>query len=182
MTHISFEELIKEMRKIKEENAKLQVLAYTDKMTGVFNRTFFEKWIEENNSQENYPLLITSLDLNNLKKINDTFGHKLGDEYIKGAANILKQVFGLESVICRIGGDEFVIITPNIGPRSAHSLHKELQRYNETVKISNGCVISYSFGSIYSEHWIDVNDLIKRSDAAMYHMKEEVHKKCARGE
>ena len=84
-------------------------LAYIDALTGLANRTFYSEIVESlEKSKSDYCLV--SLDLNNLKFINDTFGHSTGDKLIRDCAKIIKASFPNSALCCKIGGDEFIVI------------------------------------------------------------------------
>ncbi|RUT51351.1 GGDEF domain-containing protein [Campylobacter fetus] len=84
--------------------------ASIDSLTGATNRVYGEKLIKQiikNKSYKNYAFIL--LDIDHFKNVNDTLGHKLGDEVLKISANIYKSIFSKNSVVYRLGGDEFVI-------------------------------------------------------------------------
>lgn len=96
------------MKKGLEANA-YQTLAFTDQMTGLNNRTRFNVDFEKS-SQSPEDVMVIDFDLNNLKYANDTFGHSVGDQYIKDCANIIFEIFNGIGKCYRVGGDEFVAI------------------------------------------------------------------------
>lgn len=98
-------------RKLLEE--KLRHLSYTDNLTGLYNRTYFEEKISELNKEEHLPLGIIMGDVNGLKLINDSFGHLDGDRLLREIAWVLDKVCGKEGFVFRWGGDEFMILMPN---------------------------------------------------------------------
>ncbi|MGL5417620.1 MAG: sensor domain-containing diguanylate cyclase/phosphohydrolase [Clostridium sp.] len=105
---------------------KLEFLSYTDILTGAKNRTAFEEYDREISKKENFPIGVLMGDANGLKLINDTFGHRCGDKFLKEIVKILKEVSG-ENVF-RIGGDEFVILIKNTTPEYCESLIEKLQK------------------------------------------------------
>ena len=95
---------------------ELERLANTDSLTGIYNRNFFQKELDTEiakASKNNIPFSIFVIDINGLKRINDTYGHEEGDKLIISVANLLKKTFRDSDVITRSGGDEFVILCPN---------------------------------------------------------------------
>lgn len=105
--------VIEDISNAKREIEELEEHAYHDSLTGLYNRTYgmktLEEWIEQ---RKRFVLLFADLDM--LKYVNDVFGHNEGDLYIINAAKHLR---GLQSgaVVCRLGGDEFMAIIPNVG-------------------------------------------------------------------
>lgn len=107
----------------KEESAVLREqehMMYIDPLTKLSNRLYLNN-ISESLDSSKYPQCIIISDLNNLKVINDTLGHHMGDEYISTYADILKQVCK-KSTICRMGGDEFLIHTSDCDSDYAHKI------------------------------------------------------------
>ena len=90
----------------------MKYLSYRDSLTGLFNRLYFE---ERKNvlNKEDKPVSIVICDIDNLKPVNDNFGHKLGDELIKNVSNVISDSISGEGEVIRIGGDEFCIIIEN---------------------------------------------------------------------
>ena len=96
---------------------ELERLANTDALTGIYNRNFFQKELDleiaKAKKNNNIPFSIFVIDINGLKRINDTYGHEEGDNLIIAVANLLKKSFRDSDVITRSGGDGFVILCPN---------------------------------------------------------------------
>ena len=94
-----------------EENRRLGEIAYRDFLTGLLNRNYFERWMTLILPKAPSPIACISIDVNNLKVINDCFGHKEGDELLVKMAELLKQEFSTEQdTVFRTGGDEFLIL------------------------------------------------------------------------
>jgi len=91
---------------------ELEYLSYHDHLTGLYNRRYFEKLVEKYN-KENINVAVIYFDINGLKIINDTFGHKEGDRLIIEVVRNIKSSFEKEVEVCRIGGDEFLVFLPN---------------------------------------------------------------------
>ncbi|HWR38264.1 MAG TPA: diguanylate cyclase [Patescibacteria group bacterium] len=103
-----------------------------DKMTGLYNRTFFTDKEEE--MIKSGDLAVFMFDVDGLKKVNDLLGHEAGDQLIMAAANSLRHCFREADVLARVGGDEFAALVPGCGPEQAE---KVLQRLQEAVRINN---------------------------------------------
>ncbi len=93
-----------------EEN--IRFLGFHDPLTALFNRAFFETEYERLDQERQLPLSVIFAEMNNLKYINDTFGHTVGDDCLVQVADILKDACRREDIVCRWGGDEFVILLP----------------------------------------------------------------------
>jgi len=94
-------------------NQKLEKLAITDELTGLYNRRQANQRLEEHWAMcDRYgrPLAVVSIDIDNFKQINDRYGHSMGDKVLCGVADLLRQAVRSNDILCRIGGDEFLII------------------------------------------------------------------------
>ncbi len=111
-------------KKIQEE--KIKYLSYHDQLTGIYNRRYFEIELERLSDSRQHPISIVIGDLDNLKFVNDNFGHRMGDKYIKKAADIISSTVRTEDIIARIGGDEFALLLPETDRNSAASLCKRI--------------------------------------------------------
>lgn len=159
------------MNVTKERNyrKKLEFLSYTDILTGAKNRTAFEEYDRELSKEENLPIGVIMGDANGLKLINDTFGHRCGDKFLKEIVNILK-VISKEKVF-RIGGDEFVILIKNATPEYCEELINNLQceydAYSEEL-----FKLSISFGySIKKKANQDIYDVLAIAEDIVYKEK-----------
>ena len=114
---------ITEKRKYEE---KLKKLSYTDSLTGLYNRAYFDDKLEEMIENKEFPIGMIMGDVNGLKIINDTIGHIEGDLLLRTISKKLKQVFDDKGCIFRWGGDEFVILLPNTSGKECEYLTKEM--------------------------------------------------------
>jgi diguanylate cyclase (GGDEF)-like protein/PAS domain S-box-containing protein len=164
-------------RKLSEE--KLRYMSFHDSLTGLYNRAYFEEELNRLDSSRQFPTSIIVCDLDNLKKINDSLGHDVGDQAIKAAASILgSKVFRKEDIVARIGGDEFAIILPNVdlneNPDIRERLTDSIRRFNSSdtddglyrpISISTGYAVIHLDGSLYEG--------LKEADAEMYVNKQK---------
>lgn len=107
-----------------EKISELGAMALRDSMTNVGNKTAFTKKINDLNDSDEYGIVL--MDVNNLKMINDTYGHEAGDEYIKGCCRVLCESYS-HSPVFRIGGDEFSVILKGQDYRNRHALMENMR-------------------------------------------------------
>lgn len=98
---------------IVEKEEQIHYLSYHDKLTGLYNRAFFEEELKRLDNNRHLPLSIIMGDVNGLKIVNDVFGHLAGDKMLQSIAEILKTSCRKGDIIARWGGDEFIILLPN---------------------------------------------------------------------
>ena len=143
-------ELREKYTKLLQSEKELTRLSYNDQLTGLYNRRFFEKQLSKLDHTENLPLTIIMADVNGLKLINDSFGHKVGDELLETVACIMEEGCRKEDIVARIGGDEFVVILPKTSMKEAEEVVSRLRKLNSTHKLKNKGLsdmeISVSFG------------------------------------
>lgn len=157
-------------------------LAYKDGLTELGNRTsYLEKLnsLVENNIKR---VGIVFLDINNLKQINDNYGHEAGDESIKEAANIIKSSFGKYGDCYRIGGDEFCVFIQGIDISTTYEEAKsifedEIITANNNPKKEIGLQIAHGFALYDINNESSLDDKIKEADELMYTNKAELKSK-----
>ena len=161
----------------------MQEKANTDGLTGVGNRTAYieaENAYSEGIRNQSARFGIVVFDINDLKKINDGFGHITGDRIIIGAANVISAVFGKENVY-RIGGDEFIAIVKDadesVLKEKIAALDQEVTRYNEAHTGKEGILTISAGGSVYNpETDHTFHDIFVRADKVLYARKEAYHR------
>lgn len=178
--------IVKESQKIKKRANEAEIyknLAFTDELTGVFNRTAFRAdmdklVIEDKNTGENkiIPVAVFIFDLNDLKKCNDQFGHENGDIYISSVSKIISEAFGVDGKCYRIGGDEFCVLMQYTGQNEIDSklriIQKKIRELNRKKFVVN---ISVAAGyAVYDENIDeDLDATMKRADTMMYENKQK---------
>ena len=169
-----FKKLINQRTKAKILREKQKML-HKDSLTGLKNRKFFNNKIKDLKDEKN--LCFVVVDLNNLKKINDTYGHLIGDELIKTAANKLKEIFkDFEHI--RFGGDEFLLISKNVSKEKLNDLIKKSKMIAKKTEIvyEDINLTGFSFGigyAIRKNKNESINNLFSRADKTMYENKIE---------
>jgi len=152
----------------KEHQRKIEYLSYHDQLTKLYNRHYLDRIQKNINKKANYPLSVISLDLNDLKLINDNYGHHAGDQALKRTAKAITKHVGKLGYSFRIGGDEFLVFMPCINEKKAKKITKAISEelgkqnlYDHTLSIAIGVsVIDHDSSDLYTG--------IKRADDTMY--------------
>lgn len=155
-------------------NAKLEALATTDGLTGLKNHRSFQEFFEQEfriAKRGGRPLSLLLLDVDNFKKLNDTFGHPAGDEVLRGVGQILTDLARCSDYVARYGGEEFVIVLPDTSAQGAVEAAERFRRSIEDYRFATGTVTA-SFGcSTIRASDRDRSELTARADAALYASK-----------
>lgn len=155
-------------------------MAYYDSLTGLPNRRYFEKILKNilafnENSYKANKGIVLFLDLDNFKNINDTLGHDVGDKLLKIIANKLKEVLRKEDIISRFGGDEFLILQPNINTyeEAVESVNRIIDIFKDLwILGEHKLYITPSIGiTVYPDDGEDVNIILRNADTAAYDAK-----------
>ncbi len=150
--------------------------AVTDGLTGLYNRRYFEEYLKKEFTRAQrikQPFSIIGLDLDFLKKINDTYGHSFGDTAIKAIADVLKTNARSIDTAARIGGEEFNIILPGVTSSGALIAAERIRKAIENKEIERIGHITASVGiATYPEHADSIEDLLELADQAMYLSKQ----------
>jgi diguanylate cyclase (GGDEF)-like protein/PAS domain S-box-containing protein len=166
---------ISERRELEEQ---LRALTLTDELTGLYNRrgfmTLATQQLRIANRLKRGALLLFA-DLNDMKWINDTFGHQEGDLVLRETADILKNIFRESDIIARIGGDEFVVFPVDITDTSVEALNKRFQEYLEVHNAKRGrnykLTMSIGIVNYEQECRYSIDELLDQADKLMYEKK-----------
>ena len=165
---------------IKKSKEKLEFLAHHDPLTKLPNRLLLVSNLEhaiKRAKRDERKIAILFLDLDKFKDINDTFGHSYGDEILKAVTIRFQEVMREEDTIARIGGDEFIILIEDIKEITDIEivLSKILSIFKSSFIINKDSFnLSASIGiSVYPDDGIQIEDLVKNADTAMYQAKDE---------
>ena len=174
-------ELIDLFRQSKETASK-------DFLTGLYNRRFFFESgipILEKTKRKSLSIAVATIDIDFFKKINDTYGHDIGDVAIKEVANILKKHLRSSDLIARFGGEEFCILLDDISEEKALNKFEDIRAAFESNILSvSGATISYTVSiGLYYGNACSLEDMLTLADKALYEAKETgrnkviIHKK-----
>ena len=155
---------VTELVKLREFYREKSII---DNLTGIYNRAYLqEKYLKNEYENDEYGIIMC--DCNNLKIINDKYGHYRGDELIKLVANILTNKVESQGDVMRIGGDEFLIIIPRADNITCENLIQNIRREFDENKIE-GIPVSASFGyAIKGQELKSMDEAISRADEMMY--------------
>ncbi|MEE4263672.1 MAG: diguanylate cyclase [Desulfobacteraceae bacterium] len=164
--------------------AQLWDMAVTDSLTGLYVRRYFMvKLQEEIHRAERYNkrLSVIMADLDRFKKINDTYGHDAGDRALKAISKFLQKNIRDVDAIARYGGEEFVMLIPDADKEAAFCLAERLREELSKVKFEDLPPVTISLGiATYPSDGNDLEELIKRADAAMYEAKGQGRNKVVK--
>ena len=159
------------------KNRTLKHMSETDTLTKIANRRKIDDFldIEIERTQRNYlDLSVIIIDIDFFKKINDTFGHKVGDKVLIKLSNLLKVNIRKYDLVGRWGGEEFIIICPNTNLFQAYKLCNKLKNIIENTKMKyiKNKNITVSFGIAEYENDDTIDDIIYKADEELYKAKE----------
>ena len=158
----------KEITERKRMEDELRYVSTHDPLTGLYNRHFFQAEMERIQGSRLFPVSIVVADLDNLKVINDSQGHKTGDAVIIKAAELLKGTFRTEDIVARIGGDEFAVLLTGTG---AVELAEVVSRVNGEMAKSQDALFRISLGWSTAQESSPLVELMHEADVKMYQEK-----------
>lgn len=167
---------------------RLESLVYNDPLTGLYNRLLLNIRLREElarSRRHKWPLAVLIIDIDHFKRINDTYGHLVGDEVLIGCAAILSRHIREEDCLARYGGEEFVILAPGMIEDNAVQLAERIRLAVEEAPLSATGLdkpvhITISIGiAIYPNHASNENELISRADTALYQAKSRGRNRTA---
>jgi diguanylate cyclase (GGDEF)-like protein/PAS domain S-box-containing protein/putative nucleotidyltransferase with HDIG domain len=150
---------------------EIEFLSFHDHLTELYNRRFLEAELSRQDESGRLPLTLVMGDLNGLKITNDAFGHFVGDDILRKTAAILKKCFRQGDIICRYGGDEFVVLMPNTTSQAAEALVKKALGKIKESKAGKG-ILSISFGwDTKTSKSQSISQILKNAEDNMYKRK-----------
>jgi len=149
--------------------------AVTDSMTGLYNRRYFEEFVQKEvvrSKRQNTQFSIIGIDLDHLKKINDKYGHTYGDMAIKAISEVLKSSCRTIDIAARMGGEEFNVILPGVNSQGGLIFAERIRKTIESIPLEKIGHITASIGvGTYMDQSEDVYELEELVDHAMYESK-----------
>jgi diguanylate cyclase (GGDEF)-like protein len=167
-------------------NAELDRLAHTDSLTGLYNRRYWEPELArhvELYKRYRHPFAILMLDFDNLKWVNDTFGHAAGDTALIHLATVMRMNIRDVDIPCRFGGDEFLILMPEADKNAIQMVGRRISESINKTRFKLGrsfASLQVSFGAAACpEDATDAEALLHQADATLYRAKEEKDQRAA---
>jgi diguanylate cyclase (GGDEF)-like protein/PAS domain S-box-containing protein len=168
--------IIDDLTERKKLERHLTSLSFTDTLTGIYNRRYFKMKAEEEIAQAKHLTRIFSiimLDLDHFKKVNDNFGHDVGDIVLKTITRRLIEKIRKTDTLARWGGEEFVVLLPDITCQQAANIAEKLRKHLMRTDIPPAGSITASFGITAYQEGDTIDDLIQRADRMLYLAKLE---------
>ncbi len=169
----------KTMSELKKSKERFKELSMVDELTGLLNRRGFVRELEkqlQTSTRNRSTSFLLFLDLNDFKKINDRFGHEIGDEALMETAKILQATFRGSDTIGRFGGDEFAVLAPQVtdtdDSRAIHErIEENVRQWNREAKAEYELSLSFGIARFSPTTPCSVDELLKKADALMYKQK-----------
>lgn len=166
--------LAEKNRALVKLNQQLSMIANTDSLTQVYNRTRFDQLFNEYVAlahRRKTPLSVLVIDLDDFKKVNDKFGHQVGDQVLKLSAQCISKVVEENGIVARWGGEEFVVLLPYFDIDTAESKAEEIRNKLASARFEDDVQVSASIGVAELALSESSSELLKRADDALYDAK-----------
>jgi diguanylate cyclase (GGDEF)-like protein len=170
--------LKRQLSEIEELRARLQEQAIRDPLTNVYNRRYMAEFLDQEiarAARETYPISVAIMDMDNFKQFNDTYGHKCGDVVLQTFADFLVDHTRRSDVVCRYGGEEFVILMPNATLTAGYSrVEAWRQDFSESAIPYEDLKFSATFSAgvaTFPDHGLTGEEILQAADEALYRSK-----------
>jgi diguanylate cyclase (GGDEF)-like protein len=167
-----------QLAEIEELRAMLQEQAIRDPLTNVYNRRYMAEFLDQEivrAAREVYPVSVAIMDMDNFKQFNDTYGHKCGDVVLQAFADFLVDHTRRSDVVCRYGGEEFVILMPNASLQVSYArVEAWRQDFSESAIAYEDLKFSATFSAgvaTFPEHGLSGEGILQAADEALYRSK-----------
>jgi two-component system, cell cycle response regulator len=167
-------------KELMESNRQLELLSITDGLTQLYNHRFFQEEFArkfEEASRYEQPLSLALIDIDHFKKVNDTWGHAVGDEVLKSVSRIFQSSVRKADVAARYGGEEFAVIMPQTDLGDARSFAEKVRTLigSESIPTAAGSIpvtVSIGISSIPENQLASPLEMVDAADKALYRAKE----------
>ncbi len=166
------------LQEVKEKNAQLAMMLREDELTGTYNRRFFNESLEnefERAKRYNQEMVLLMMDIDYFKSVNDTYGHPVGDIVLTKLGQELIEITRHNDIVCRFGGEEFVVILPNADRHSGFEVAEKIRkRFTEIVFKDDlyDFTMTISIGCVSSQDAVSPGQFLDFADKALYQAKE----------
>lgn len=153
----------------KSAELHLEHVSTHDSLTGLYNRSYFDSEFNRLQNGLQLPVSIVIIDVDGLKKVNDTAGHDAGDYLIVSVAKVLSEAVGIEGTLARIGGDEFSLLLPKTDEEAALQVIRRIRSCQQRFNQANPAyAVHFSMGVATANRGSDIPQTFKHADAQMY--------------
>ncbi len=163
------------IRVLEQALTEVRATAFADPLTGALNRRGFDEAYQRElarSRRRGGQLALALIDLDDFKRLNDTLGHQVGDAALVHLVRILRKALRPSDILCRFGGEEFVVLMPDTPLNDAAAAISRFQRQLATQTIpGQDAVLTFSAGVVVQQPSESLDDLIQRADAATYAAK-----------
>ncbi|HUL93716.1 MAG TPA: diguanylate cyclase [Burkholderiales bacterium] len=164
---------------LQRREKELQEQAISDPLTGLYNRRYLNEFLPRElarSGRNATPVAVILMDLDQFKRVNDSFGHEAGDIVLGAVGNLLKGKVRGSDIACRYGGEEFALILPETGAEAAARRAEDIRVAISALEVSHGGKplgkIAASFGiALFPDHAQDADNLMRVADIALYDAK-----------
>ncbi len=163
---------ISDLKRVEEE---LRALSVTDVLTGIHNRRYFQERLKaelDRAERDHLHLAVIMLDIDHFKRINDQFGHAVGDHVLKGICEKISHRLRRTDVFCRLGGEEFMVLCPGSTGEQAYALALELWQGLRHAPVEGVGIVTASFGVAGWRRGEGADALLLRADSGVYAAKQ----------
>lgn len=162
--------IVRDITDYKNNENNLKYLSYTDVLTGLYNRAYFDKKVQEMIINKNFPVGLILGDVNGLKLVNDTLGHLEGDRLLRIISDILTKSSNGRGIVFRWGGDEFVILLPNSSDIDCSNVMNKIHDLCN-VKDYDNITLSISLGYSILDKGDSIDSVLAEAEDKVYRQK-----------
>jgi diguanylate cyclase (GGDEF)-like protein len=162
---------------VRKSRKRLATLANADKVTGIFNRQYFDKiaaqeFDKAQAAKRHFSILFADLD--HFKDVNDNYGHRIGDDVLRAVAWLIQKACRNTDIVARYGGEEIVVILPNTTASDAVKIGEEIRQIIATQTEERlGIAVTVSVGvASYPEDGVSLDSILEKADQALYQAKQ----------